>query len=1100
MKLRPLYFDLIFISLIELLLFFTYLFGPTPNYFPFDLANGMKTYFLDNVSQFYVVMFIPYLPELLFHIYNLKIAMFFGLSVLWIPSLLVLIWLIRQLFVKIISMGNFRFYYAYVPVLFTLFMPHTLFEIFYFNGSHLFSILSEFFLMSVSILSAILFYISREKKYIAIAVASILLINNQTFSFTFFLLALLLLIFSVFSQHKGKAVSASLLLIVVSVIASFVYLYASFPVTFFPYHNLSTPLVGPTDPNFRVFLVAVFNRSRGLWNVFTMQNYVNDPFFPIYYSPLLYDAILFVITTISLIPFFLFSNKLRRFGAPIYMSLIAFELMNSLANPFISLVWPQNISIFYDLSYVLNNNTVFYYPLQILASISFLISILSFGDFIKYARKNLRKFVIIEIAVIDGRIKKYWKPALAIVFSVVMVTPLLSNISHGNYPGNPVPYEEYEPFLSYFNQQNNASVYVDQSIPSELLSILQTDMYMIENPQLTPDQAYPFSTALTLSENMNRALQPEYMDYLLNMFGYNFIVTANSSLSNILVNSGLFTMALNHSGVQALKIFRPIEQGKLVLLSSSAEALVSIINAYHIFPTWVYSPYLLSLKSLMNIFNSDIPVYAPSYVMPQDLFPYVNGSSYLIPATYTANSYYSTEWEIGYLPQYSQETWTQNIAFLENYSYQSELNVNYGYIFTSTPKVSMHIHYSLPKGKYAVLVNYLESNIGGKFSIGISGSSKYVYTNSSSSYFTTKYLGSCTSGGEINVNISNTAGFNTVAYMMFVPYSSYSAFLPVFDRYINSSSVYSIYSYLGIRDVYGINITVPYSSNNLTYQQLLVLNLSQISSGINSNLSNILFTYPDGSPIYAFISSINAGITHNADIWLRLSGEQNRSLRLLVFNKNISFLGGYLGEAPGISSVYGEYFNAPLVFGNSTSPNAWDWVDSSAGWINLNGSADYINDGIHVIGSINGTPTVDGGFYLPNAVSNGTSFNLYGWTENGTVLQINDIGFVGNSPYSIQDYSSDWTVNIPVDGGRGLFYNFTLDRLANSTVTMYINGTQYSYSSDPYPVDSGSHSSWIWLRESVNDPQYYEYAFIRTLPINGIMPFTYIYKGNLLEG
>ena len=373
-----------------------------------------------------------------------------------------------------------------------------------------------------------------------------------------------------------------------------------------------------------------------------------------------------------------------------------------------------------------------------------------------------------------------------------MVSPLVANVTGSHGSTNTVQYKDYKPFVVYFNNQNCASVYFDMSSHNQLLSILQQNMYMIENPQLVPDQTYPFTTAMSLLHSVKEIDQPKYIDYLLSTFGYNFIITSNSSLSSSLINSGFFSMELNQSGVQVLKMSKIVNQSKVVLLSSSVTSLINLVNNYSIFPQWIYSSYLLNLNSVKSIFSSDTPVYVPNYTIPQDLFPYVNGSNYLIPATYTSNSYYSTKWEIGYLPPYAQETWTQNIAALKNYSYQSELNVNYGYIFTSTPNVYLNIHYSLPKGNYAVLLNYLKSNIGGKFSISMSGSQKYIDTDNSSSYFVTKYLGNYTSDGEINVNISNIKGFNTVAYMTFVPYSSYSSFTPIFNSYINSGSVNSI--------------------------------------------------------------------------------------------------------------------------------------------------------------------------------------------------------------------------------------------------------------------------------------------------------------------
>lgn len=790
MKVRTAYYDVIFILTLEIILFFLYRFGPTPNYFPFALDDALGNYFLNNLSQFYAIMFIPYLPELLFHLYDLQIGMFAGLSIIWIPSISVLIWLIRRLFQNIFALEKMKFYYAYIPILFILFIPHTLLGIFTFNGSHFFSTLSQMFLMFITVLSGILFYMSGEKKIFAISAAAILLVNIQTFSMSFLIVSLFLLIFSVFTVNKGKAALRSVLLIALSISASFVYLYAWHATNLFPYYNLPIPNIGPTDPNGRVFLLSIFSPSRGLFNVFTMQNYVNDPYYPPFFPGNIYNGILFIITLISLIPFAFFSEKLRKIGIPIYLTFIAFELMNSFANPFISLVFPQNINLFYDLSYIFNNNTVFYNPMQILASLSFLFSLLSVREFIIFLKshsitpfkKHLRRVRLKAIS-------RYWKPALAIFFAVVMLSPLISYDAHQGLP-SAVPYKEYSPFITYLNTQKNASIYFDTSSGNQLLSTIQSNLIPIENPMLTPDQQYPLSNAMSSFNEVYGNKQPGYMDYILHLFGFNFIATSNLTLSKELNNSEFFTLALNDSGVQLFKVSKEINQSKMVLLSSSVDALIKIVNEYGGFPRWIYSKYLLNLQSLESLFANNKPVYVTNYTTPQDLFPFISGIDYIIPAQYTANSYYSDAWKIGYLMQYySQETWGQNIQLLNNYSYQSELNVNYGFIYTSTPNITMTIHTELPKGKYVVLGNYLKSNVGGIFSINISGNVNLIRTLNSSSFFVTTHVENYTSNGNgVKITVTNLNGFNTLAYLSFVPYSVYLKYLPLFEKYIHLSS------------------------------------------------------------------------------------------------------------------------------------------------------------------------------------------------------------------------------------------------------------------------------------------------------------------------
>ena len=76
---------------------------------------------------------------------------------------------------------------------------------------------------------------------------------------------------------------------------------------------------------------------------------------------------------------------------------------------------------------------------------------------------------------------------------------------------------------------------------------------------------------------------------------------------------------------------------------------------------------------------------------------------------------------------------------------------------------------------------------------------------------------------------------------------------------------------------------------------------------------------------------------------------------------------------------------------------------------------------------------------------------------------------------------------------RYLNYTFTDEILYNNTAESFINGTAFHYPSDPYPTISNVSS--VFLREAYNDPQYYEYAFLRTLPLGELMPSATVYWG-----
>ena len=134
------------------------------------------------------------------------------------------------------------------------------------------------------------------------------------------------------------------------------------------------------------------------------------------------------------------------------------------------------------------------------------------------------------------------------------------------------------------------------------------------------------------------------------------------------------------------------------------------------------------------------------------------------------------------------------------------------------------------------------------------------------------------------------------------------------------------------------------------YQQLITIN-NPSDYNINTNGSNIQFVASNGTLLYAWIQNINST---TMQVWVK-NYNSSSTIIMQVFPsfENLFSANGYLGEAPELSSVYGEYFNAPEVFGNSTSPNAWDFAGTSlpSGFIISTGSQPYygsytVNNGI----------------------------------------------------------------------------------------------------------------------------------------------------------
>lgn len=131
----------------------------------------------------------------------------------------------------------------------------------------------------------------------------------------------------------------------------------------------------------------------------------------------------------------------------------------------------------------------------------------------------------------------------------------------------------------------------------------------------------------------------------------------------------------------------------------------------------------------------------------------------------------------------------------------------------------------------------------------------------------------------------------------------------------------------------GLSIQTIDSNSSLTYEQQVTLNRSDPAlTGINANFSNVQFSYTNGTAVESWIQSIDG---ESATYWLKLSSEVNQTLAINVgaADQNLLSASGPVGEAPQLSSIYGQYDNGRLVFPvyyNFSSPS------EAAGWSGQN--------------------------------------------------------------------------------------------------------------------------------------------------------------------
>ena len=149
---------------------------------------------------------------------------------------------------------------------------------------------------------------------------------------------------------------------------------------------------------------------------------------------------------------------------------------------------------------------------------------------------------------------------------------------------------------------------------------------------------------------------------------------------------------------------------------------------------------------------------------------------------------------------------------------------------------------------------------------------------------------------------------------------------------------------LNVPDIHKFNITLTgVPSGTGYYQQLLTIDPS--TYGINPQGSNVLFYASNGTPVYAWLQSINST---SASFWIKnFNGSSTINMQVLPSFENLFSANGYLGEAPQLSSTYAEYDNGkyvfPVYYDFINTTEAIGWGDSSGG---AGGENYIINDGL----------------------------------------------------------------------------------------------------------------------------------------------------------
>jgi len=286
------------------------------------------------------------------------------------------------------------------------------------------------------------------------------------------------------------------------------------------------------------------------------------------------------------------------------------------------------------------------------------------------------------------------------------------------------------------------------------------------------------------------------------------------------------------------------------------------------------------------------------------------------------------------------------------------------------------------------------------------------------------------------------------------------------------------------------------------FQQMVVIDSSKYSAYEAPNLQNVIWYYPNGTIIPAWIESGASSSSHATVWWLRLRGFPAHSSLTIYMGfaaPNASFLSteGPTGTAPQLSPTYGEYDDGFQVF---------DFYDNFAGtslksWWTVHGANYSVDNGL----SSTGTPSAPSGEYI---VANynvfpGVAIEFYGLfsgynnvgtgTNNfqGTFFQIGGAG--GYQAYGIEQWNGT-SISTSIQPRVKIPTLFTIAIVNSTTSYYYISNSQYAnYSLGSVTMSAPGNYPYPLSALATNGPANFSayhmyYIFVRSLPPNNAMP------------
>jgi len=290
------------------------------------------------------------------------------------------------------------------------------------------------------------------------------------------------------------------------------------------------------------------------------------------------------------------------------------------------------------------------------------------------------------------------------------------------------------------------------------------------------------------------------------------------------------------------------------------------------------------------------------------------------------------------------------------------------------------------------------------------------------------------------------------------------------------------------------------------FQQEVVMNASRYSAIEAPNLSNIEFFYSNGTIIPSWLESGNSS-SKNAIYWLKIGSiPANSSINLFIgfasTNLNL-FNGKTVGEAPQLSSTYGEYDDGANVF-----PVYYNFAGTSlpSDFTSYLGDATLsIDNGLHIKVVNNGCSSTWAGIIYNNPINAADSI-VETYSSGTRAGGPEDVGlYTGNSEVSggYAGVASTWGWGYgTISGGYGNIGNpFDISSGSGIASIYWIGngdegvGWNYDFVSSTNTNEGWSSSLYASIQTGQCSPganMMYYWFRVRSYPPNGVMPSTSI--------